>query len=512
MAVDAQKWEWAQTCQGKNRNSCGQRICGDDAGNIFVLGICSNIIYFDSFEVLPGTFLLKYNNNGEVLWARNIVLDGISEDIDMFCDHQGNLIVNGILRTIVNLSGGNLTTHGSHDLFIVKYDANGVEQWAKNYGGQGIDRAFVAAGRENALYLCGTFALDTLFFGNSMFIDSLSKGNFVLAKLDALGEPLWIKRGLQVNDTLKFNSGVRLGFTNDNNIIVTGTGQNNAYLYPSKFMTAKFDLNGNLLSYVFTGYTYLQQTNNFSQTIDGDGGIYTTADGGYHAGLGSLGKTDDGGNLLWAFYLGGEYTCYQLGNVSVDAGKNSYLCGNMYCSSNLYCCDSTGHLNVLGQVMSIQNSDILVAGFNSQGQLSWLKTANGAGQHLFDMYVDKNGACYITGNYGSGTVYFDAVTLNGYSDNISSIFTAKLGAKDVSLKENTQIVKAPVKVHPNPTHESILLNDDIKDFRIYNSQGVLVSQSTYSPAGINITQHPPGLYFIEFNDGQRTAREKFLIE
>jgi hypothetical protein len=56
-------------------------------------------------------------------------------------DAGGNSYVTGIFRGNASFGTTNLTSSGSTDIFIAKYDASGNVLWAKQAGGQDIDAA-----------------------------------------------------------------------------------------------------------------------------------------------------------------------------------------------------------------------------------------------------------------------------------------------------------------------------------------------------------------------------------
>lgn len=114
----------------------------DDTGNIFLTGYFINTVDFDPgsgvFELTStgsDPFILKLNPNGEFMWVKQ--LEDIT-DINVTAitkDNSGNIYVTGYFRDVVDFDPGsnvvNLTSVGSHDIFILKLDNNGNYIWAK---------------------------------------------------------------------------------------------------------------------------------------------------------------------------------------------------------------------------------------------------------------------------------------------------------------------------------------------------------------------------------------------
>ena len=116
-------------------------------------------------------------------------------------DANGNSYVTGIFRGTASFGTTELTSSGSTDIFIAKYDATGNVLWAKQAGGKDIDagKNIEVDGNGNS-YITGEF-LGTATFDN---ITINSSGNYdaFIAKYDPSGNLLWVKKsggaGLEV--------------------------------------------------------------------------------------------------------------------------------------------------------------------------------------------------------------------------------------------------------------------------------------------------------------------------
>ena len=70
-----------------------------------------------------------------------------------------------------------------------------------------------------------------------------------------------------------------------------------------------------------------------------------------------------------------------------------------------------------------------------------------------------------------------------------------------------------VEMYPNPASEILRLKTDkaIDWVQIYNSTGQLVRTSSYTSAGINVSDLESGIYFTEIKSGNTVARKRLVI-
>lgn len=212
---------------GKDIANC---IATDKFGNIYVAGETqvSTPMNFGSINLsasgFSGMFIAKYNNNGQILWAKKA--GGTFKDAfyDLVTDNNGDIYATGryngnaIFDTII------LPYMGWDDSFVCKYDTNGNVVWAKSIMTSQNDLAtkichdhnngttYVSGFTENPFLIYGTDTIDT------------QHGIFVL-KLNAQG------------DTLYFDIGISSGYARSS--VISIDDQNNLHLsgnYTSKSM------------------------------------------------------------------------------------------------------------------------------------------------------------------------------------------------------------------------------------------------------------------------------------
>src|SRR5688572_11549100 len=76
------------------------------------------------------------------LWSKRFGSTGTDSGYSTAVDAQGNVYVSGSFQATVNFGGANLVSVGAIDIFLAKYDANGLHEWSKSFGNVLSDHAY----------------------------------------------------------------------------------------------------------------------------------------------------------------------------------------------------------------------------------------------------------------------------------------------------------------------------------------------------------------------------------
>ncbi|HOS49029.1 MAG TPA: SBBP repeat-containing protein, partial [Bacteroidia bacterium] len=192
-------WMWVHS-DGSPGVDFGMDIASDQSGNIYSVGsFGAPSINFGSFTLTNqgygDNFLVKYDSNGSVLWAKSSGGSQYEETSTVKVDHAGNVIVAGYFySSSINIDGVVLNNSGDEDIFIAKFNSGGTLLWAKKFGGTMLDepRQLEVDDNDN-IYMAGSFASYSLNFGIAMLVTNGDYDAFLL-KLNPSGDPVWVKQ------------------------------------------------------------------------------------------------------------------------------------------------------------------------------------------------------------------------------------------------------------------------------------------------------------------------------
>lgn len=321
-------------------------------------------------------------------WANSAGGIGANVGTSVAVDADGNVYTCGYFSGTADFDPGpgvfNLTSLGSPDIFIAKYDGSGNFKWAKSCGGP--DNEFVTGitiGITGNILTVGNFRNTVDFDPGPGKFNLTSAGGYdmFILSLDSAGTFQWVK---QISGSLEQNG--------------------------SSITT---DLNGNLYT---TGF--------FTGTTDFDPGVgvYSlTTLSGVGPNEAFVLKLNSNGDFIWAKQFSGLSSkggaC-----VKVDKRQNVYSTG--YFQSTVDFDPGIGIYNL----KSAGNNDIYVSKLDSSGSFLWAGQIGGkASDGSSSCVLDNMNNLYVTGAF-SDTVDFDPDAIKTYkiSTSIQNTFILKL--------------------------------------------------------------------------------------
>jgi len=129
-------------------------------------------------------YIVKYDASGNVLWCKALDAVGNSFGYGAFEDKEKNVYYTGTSAGPKMIFGTDtLTTVGSYDIFVAKYDSTGDVLWAKNTGGTNQDWSYAIAGdRLGDVFITGYFTSDTILFNKDTLTVPNTSINIFIAK------------------------------------------------------------------------------------------------------------------------------------------------------------------------------------------------------------------------------------------------------------------------------------------------------------------------------------------
>ncbi len=377
---------WAKTSEG---DAIGEGVSTDAAGNIYQTGSFNTTVAFDSFTLNANgsnIFIVKYDPNGTVLWAKNSVCNdffnnGVSS---ISTDANGNSVITGVhSSSVLAFDTHSITTNHIQNIFTAKYDGNGNALWAKTVNGNAPDVSrSVSTDNSGNTYITGNYSSSPFIFGTSTLTTT---GNDIFtAKYDLSGNELWAVSATGTNivgySISSYAGGLFIAGSMDSNgtPIVFGTSTLSPPLgFADPCFIAQLDPNGNV---VFAN----------SLKSGGDDWINVSTDQYCNAYL--------SGDFSTNTFSLGTYTVSQSGQENAFVAKLTYTCSltvlNQNTSSNsisLYPNPNNGFFKL--QVdKEINNGELIIM--------------NTLGQIVFHQKVNKGSSDIEINNLSKGIYYY----------------------------------------------------------------------------------------------------------
>ena len=193
--------QWATTLAG-SRATIGYGL-GLDSTGVYVTGSYSNLNTPASLgngvtlpvSALLDVFTAKYDKNGVAQWASVISGTGSDSGYGLAVDSTG-VYVTGLYSNATSASLGNgvtLPTSVGNDAFTVKYDKNGVAQWASAISGTSTDTGRGIAVDSTGVYVTGQYSNTTsnVSLGNGVTLPTSISNDAFTVKYDLSGVAQW---------------------------------------------------------------------------------------------------------------------------------------------------------------------------------------------------------------------------------------------------------------------------------------------------------------------------------
>ena len=186
---------WANR-YGSTGDDIGWSVAVDSFGQIIVGGSYSGTVSFGGPNFVSAgssdIFMLKLISTGAHQWSKSFGPTGADNCFGVTVDATGNAIFTGYFQSTVNFGGGNLTSAGSADVFLAKYDSNGNHRWSQRFGGTGFEHGYAvdaALDGSDEIALTGDIASTTDFGGGAFTVTGLRDP--FMARFAADGSHLW---------------------------------------------------------------------------------------------------------------------------------------------------------------------------------------------------------------------------------------------------------------------------------------------------------------------------------
>ncbi len=416
---------WAKA-GGSTSDDYGNSIAVDQNGNSIVTGRFTGTASFLGTNMvssgLDEIYLMKLDSNGSRVWLKRAGGTNTDEAYSTTLDSLGNIYVAGRFASTANFGTTNLTSAGTHDMFLAKYDLNGNFLWARRGGGTNVDYAnAVCTDTVGNVFVAGIFS-SSATFGNTVLTSGGGRDVFV-AKYDAGGNLVWANSFGSPSDDVGFS----IAADNSGSVFVSGwligavtfAGKVANSLGAQDIFLAKYDYNGIAQWLRRAGgsaaYDYC-----YSVAVDTLGNPYVCGSFRSTATFGNtnltssgsadiaLAKYDTAGNFLWAQKAGSSTGDDEAYGVAVDRVGNAFLTGYFRGTASF----SGTNITSSGQ------HDLFIAKYASNGTFRWIQKGGGTNYDYGNsIALDSLGNAFVGGVFFSSASFgTNTATSAGGSD------------------------------------------------------------------------------------------------
>jgi hypothetical protein len=418
----------------------------DPSGNVYIAGGTTGSLA-GSNAGLTDALIVKYDNQGNQLFAQQFGTSAYDTIYGIDTDNQGNSYVAGV--TEGNLGGPKQAD--ALDTFVAKYDSNGNQQWIRQIGENVIFNAFNLDVDPNTG--------DIFISGADVKYDAQNTDDAFVIKFDTNGNQQWqTETGTTTSSNtpgglLAFDESYGVTVGKDGSVYATGwtlgdLGGQNQGVYDN--WIAKYDNNTGEQLWV-TQYGTPDYEWSWDVQTDSQGNVYT---GGWT--LGSLGgpnagsydaylsKYDSQGNLQWIKQFGspGDDEAYSL---FIDANDNLFLSG--------FTDGELGGTNA-------GSYDAWVARYDTNGNQLWIRQFGTSDRDdAYAIRSDNDGNLFVTGITQGSLGDINAGSFDGW--------LAKLDAASGDLIDfNGTPQSTPQPASPSPLSALELLANNLDEINI----------------------------------------------
>ncbi len=436
----------------------GYSVAVDSAGNSYVTGTFQAAINVNPLgpEMLlkrgngNGVFIVKYDPNGLVVWAKRLVGKGDSYGRQIKLGPTGDVYVAGTYSKALRLDGLSeplMTSAGGQDVFIMRFSNSGRLLWKGSLGGKKDDGVnAMAVGPDGDIYLGGWIRLegdiDPTTAGkinvktrgtDDTFIQRLSKKDGRVRWHQVFGErdtgeamidlAVDAKGGLLVAGTfqreVEFDRG-NSAFTRDSEgkrtdiyygRLIAKTGK---WDYLRTFGSSDTEACGGLALDPAGGAFYLTGLfRSAMEMIPGDDSSMLDPVGEQDV---FVAKFNSVGKMVWARQIGGEDATTVATGLAVDPAGNVHATG--YFNETVIVDAGKANTELVvdksgdGRTpfSTVRSSEVYTVKFRSNGALRYAKQIGGDDSGIVseDITVDAGGNVYLTGSFNGLTNFAPA--------------------------------------------------------------------------------------------------------
>lgn len=537
-------WTWALNTRMyfNNDSNC---VAVDNNGDIYVISdftesnitLGTNTLTNLSDPSFSDTYIVKYNNQGNVIWAK--CFGGAKNDspLSITFDSANNFYLVGFYRESVNFGAATLVDNDGGN-YLAKFNQNGDCLWVKNCGAisEIAEVSSVKVDSSGYIYIGGTFLSSTLTLDSVVVnyadydVTTNNSQRAFVAKLDASGNCIWARAGQSNTPNPSGTSMRSLDVDTTGSVYITGYFYNNVVNFGSLTLTktvttqfnanmyiVKYDSNGNAIWGYNTGSQYENMTGGLSVKTDQSNNVYVS---GFFTNTVNFGSTtlsstggsqmftakfDSAGNILWAKRPNCPAGYNAIQSSDIDENGNLIVAG-MFNNSYL----DFGN----GVTMLITGTgSLFTVKYSPTGTALWGRKAGALNANNW-LSVDchTGNEIYVAGSFESASMSFGSSSItkstNNYDLFLARLYAVPLGTDD--FNESSFIS------YPNPVKDLLYL-EALKEpysYSLHTINGALVEKGNLETptAQLSVDGLQSGVYFLTLTSASGKISTRKIIK
>jgi len=384
---------WATTANCDS-NCTGTDIDINDNGDVVVTGnFFGNSVTFGSvtlnnfYQFASDFFIVKYNSQGEVLWAKGFGGNSYDLGIGVAFDNTGKInFIGAFSSNEITVGITTFANSGGYDYLIVQFGPDGNISWLRNALGDGDDFAVdIDVDNDDNIFITGDFSGSSVSFSGIEIIGNGSLNIFTL-KYSNGGNPEWVvaPQGDQNDESYG------LTVDKDGNCLITGTFE--------------------------------------SSVLSFDGSVSITNSNAEYGNM-FVAKINNDGIVNWATSTGGNDSDYGQGITTNNEG-NAFITGTFYSTSITF-----GSSTLVNNGGSSNSADFFIAKLNSTVGINDKPIENSSFVHpnpVIDKFNIVTKEKSIIKVYSQNGVLLKSKNLD-VGDNLIDVSTCKTGVYIVRM-------------------------------------------------------------------------------
>ena len=363
---------WVKSVCGPNSQH-GWAITALSDNSVVITGLFDDSATFGQGEINEtiltesGTFIAKYNSNGTLAWAKSAEGAHVGFGITTLVDNS--TVVTGYFNVSAIFGKGEInetiiTSAGEEDIFIARYNPNGILVWAKRAGGSSYDVGYaITVFSDDSIVVTGDF-WDLATFGegeiSETILTSSGEEDIFVARYNLDGTLVWAKRA---GSTGGPDCGYAITTLSDNSMVAAGRFYGSA--------------------------TFGQDEINETVLASAGGADIFIA------------RYNPNGTLVWAKSAGGQGG--DGGYAITTLSDNSIVLTGSFSFAAVF---GQGELNETS-LNSAGWDDVFIARYHADGTLTWAKSSGGAnmGESGSGVTALSDNSTVVTGSFRNSATF-----------------------------------------------------------------------------------------------------------